>query len=200
MGRASVRLFTLLLVALAGAGTSVNAAVTGDGCAQLATTVGDNLQNAVRVYRLDGNPLANRAQIAEVAVGSAVSCGTTAAAASRAFSMVMNHHGLQLSWDNGGLPNPGDYCESHYISQCYPELQHGTYGVTASDQAFVSDAWLGVQRGLARHMPFGLRSDIAYFQPEFLGTTLQISLDLSLAPSLLPERRVIGSRVVGGNR
>ncbi|MEQ8206964.1 MAG: hypothetical protein RIA65_12365, partial [Woeseia sp.] len=189
MGRASVHFFTLFIVTLAGAGTAANASVTADGCAQLATTVGDNLQGAMRAYRLDGKPLANQAQVAGIAAGSAASCGTTAAVASRAFSTVMSRHGLQLSWENGGLPNPGDYCESHYISQCYPELQQGSYGVTAVDQAFVRDAWLGIQSGLARHMPFGLRSDIAFFQPEQLGTTLRISLDLSLAPSPLPERR-----------
>lgn len=200
MGRASVRFFTLFMVALAGAVSAAYAAAPADGCAQLATTVDDNLQGAMRAYRLDGSSLVNQGRAAGIAAGNPVSCGTTAAAASSAFSAVMNRYGLQLSWHNGGLPNPGDYCESHYISQCYPELQQGSYGLTAVDQAFVRDAWLGVRSGLARHMPFGLQSDIAFFQPEQLGTTLQISLDLSLAPSPLPERREIGSRVVGGER
>ena len=202
MGRVSPRFLTLLVLSLSGTWPATGAwaaarqtlAPAGDGCAQLAAELGRSLQGAYRRYRLDAPHSSRQFMVAaQIVDGGPVSCGTTAAVTSAAFSSAMTAYGLQLDWNNGGPGNRVDHCLGHIISECYPELSQGGLAFTAADNDFVRDAWYAVQRGVTQHMPFGPQSDLVYFRPNLIAVTLQVSLDASLAPSPRPDRRSLAS-------
>jgi len=173
-----------LLVALAGFGLAPGNTQAGsavDGCAALRQAVsrgvGEALASRFYGYRRPESP--------QPAAGTPKqSCGTTTAVTSSAFTRVLRSYGIEVAW-NGGMPgDPGDTCLSHYLDQCYPDVQRGPLAFATDGSLLVQRAWSAVSAGVRRSMPFGVYSDIAWFRPAELGESLAVAVDATLA---LPE-------------
>lgn len=154
-------------------------AVTDTGCLALAAAVKASVHDAatrtgsgaappVRTARRRG---ANRQSLAS----RPVSCGRTAAVSSAAFRNALAGLGMAVSWDDRGPMQPGDYCLSHDLAQCFPGTRE-LAPLSESQHLFVQDAWQGVRAGIRQQMPFGTASDITWFRADDLSATLAISL------------------------
>lgn len=182
-----VILFTTMAAANAAAASHAVRGQPANGCAQLSDVVSSAMQTTLRMQWVDPYLWPKHYQLVPTAIADRpVSCGTTAAVTSAAFSATLASYGFDVGWNNGAPGHPGDQCLSHYISQCYPEFRTGRSVPTGTERSFVKNAWLGVQSGVSLHMPFGPLSDLVYFEPTLLDATLATSLAVSLSQS---ERR-----------
>lgn len=190
--RRRVAAFAIAILRLSVLPTISNAqAVTDAGCLALAAAVKAGVHNAAAragsgavppvraVWHRQG---ANRPALA----AGPVSCGRTAAVASAAFRDALAGLSMTVSWDDRGPMNPGDYCLSHDLAQCYPGTTN-LAPLSASQHLFVHAAWQGVRAGIRQQMPFGTASDITWFRADDLSATLAISLSATVEQ---PGRRV----------
>ena len=113
------------------------------------------------------------------AVGSTLSgsqtCIHTAQATTRGFSEALASLNMPLIW-TGGPMNPGDYCLSRDLRECYPSQHPLNSPLPPSHAAFLDDAWAGVRKGIALQMPFGTATGVSQFTLESLDATLSSSL------------------------
>lgn len=173
-----------LLVAVTGfalAADGAGAGIAVDGCVALGQAVSRSVGEALE-SRLYGSP---RLRSPKPTLGAArQSCGMTAAVTSSAFTKALRAYGIEVGWNDGLPGSPGDACLSHYLDQCYPDLQRGALAPVADGGAFVARAWTAVRAGVGRSMPFGTHSDLAWFRPAELTESLAVAVDATLA---LPE-------------
>ncbi|MDZ7770683.1 MAG: hypothetical protein U5K38_17245 [Woeseiaceae bacterium] len=116
--------------------------------------------------------------------------------ASAAFRDALAGLSMAVSWDDRGPMNPGDYCLSHDLAQCYPGTTE-LAPLSASQHLFVEDAWQGVRAGIRQQMPFGTASDITWFRADDLAATLAISLSATVER---PGRRINRQRSYSRHR
>lgn len=166
-------------------------AVTDAGCLALAAAVKAGVHDAAARAGNGAAPPVRVARHRQGAMRQAlatrpVSCGRTAAVASAAFRDALAGLSMAVSWDNRGPMNPGDYCLSHDLAQCYPGTTE-LASLSAAQHLFVQDAWQGVRAGIRQQMPFGTASDITWFRADDLSATLAISLSATVER---PGRRV----------
>jgi len=113
------------------------------------------------------------------AVGSTLSgtqnCINTAEATTGAFSEALADLGMPVSW-TGSPMNPGDYCLSHDLRQCFPSQHPFSPSLPPDHVAFIYDAWTGVRKGVTSQMPLGTAAGVSQFTPESLDATLAASL------------------------
>jgi hypothetical protein len=113
------------------------------------------------------------------AVGSTLSgsqtCISTAQATTRGFSEALAALNMPLIWTSGPM-NPGDYCLSHDLRQCYPSQHPLNPSLPPSHVAFLYDAWTGVRKGITSQMPFGTTTGVSQFTLESLDAALSSSL------------------------
>ncbi|MGH8195048.1 MAG: hypothetical protein ACREQ8_11695 [Woeseiaceae bacterium] len=76
--------------------------------------------------------------------------------------------------------NPGDYCLSGDLSQCYPGEEPGTPMLPSNQRAFVHDAWKGVRNAVASQMPLGTASGVSTFTSASLDLALSSHLNASV--------------------
>jgi len=187
-----------LLVALAGFGLAADGAHAGiviDGCTALGQAVSRSVGEVLE-SRLHGS---RRPTSPRPALGSTrQSCGTTAAVTSSAFTRVLRSYGFEVGWNDGMPGNSGDVCLSHYLDQCYPDLQRGALAIAAGDGDLVSRAWTAVRAGVRRSMPFGTHSDLAWFRPAELTESLAVAVDATLALPDAPPSATTGLEPYGG--
>lgn len=108
-------------------------------------------------------------------LGGSQSCPRSARAASAGFNDALAALGMSVTW-TGSPMNPGDYCLSHDLGQCYPALHPFSPALPPNHTAFVADAWTGVREAVASQMPFGTAAGIAHFTPEALEAALASGL------------------------
>jgi hypothetical protein len=195
-GRLAVVPFALYcMLAAAPVAASSLTVPPGDGCQQLAATLGQTLHGTLRRVAIDPFQWPKRySMMPMIVVSSPLSCGTTAATSSAAFSSTFAAYGIVVRWNNGDPDHADKVCLSHYISRCYPQLDDGSVVPSGADPALVERAWTGVQAGISQHMPFGPQSDLAYFQPEWLHATLEMSLAVSFAEAETPAGNTLQQR------
>lgn len=205
------RLAAMVLVAVAAMRTAPVAAqaVTDGGCATLADAVRLSVELFIAGSEKElASARRTRSSARVAAVYSPQTCGRTAAVASAAFTEAMARMNLPISWIDRE-PGPGDVCRSHHLMQCSPQPSPGL-PMSAHDSALVADAWRRVRAGIRRQMPFGVASDISYFQPSARDRTLAIGLRTIVprpaaylaAPSRSGDpsaHRRTGSRACGGS-
>lgn len=146
-----------------------------DGCEQLANVVQSQVETVVAARQFGDS---NGSRLAEVPQGI-VGCGTATAVASKAFGAAFDRFGINVEWNNGLPPDPGDYCLGHRLEQCYPD---GGGMLTGFPPGAIQDSWRAVTLSLQRQMPLGDASDIVYFSPVVLRETLATSLRLVVKP------------------
>lgn len=190
--RRHVAAFVIAMLGLAALPAKAHAqAVTDAGCSALAAAVKGSVHDAAVRTGSGAAPPARTARHRQGANRPAlasrpVSCGRTAAVASAAFRDALAGLSMIVSWGDSGPMQPGDYCLSHDLAQCYPGTME-LAPLSASQHRFVQDAWQGVRAGIRQQMPFGTASDITWFRAGDLSATLAISLSATVER---PGRRV----------
>ncbi|MEX2123196.1 MAG: hypothetical protein WD795_04850 [Woeseia sp.] len=151
-----------------------------DGCAVLKELVESSVHAAATEFRADRHMI--RARLSERAgsVGSTISgrqiCDNTVEVTTRAFSRALGALNMPVSW-SGGPMDPGDYCWSGDLSQCYPSRDPFQSALPPRRVAFVHDAWKGVRNAVASQMPFGTTSGLSRFTSASLDSALSSNLD-----------------------
>lgn len=174
----------ILVILSALCGNSAAAATSAPGaCQSLASIVEHSVARALRMER--GNVYSYDSFASPALQG----CATAAATVSHAFFTTLRDLGTELAWSHGRTIDPGNYCPSHYLDQCFPRRRGTGYGFSSVSDMAIAAAWATVVANMHQVMPFGIRSDIAYFEPERLTTNLVLSLDATLRASGLPLRR-----------
>lgn len=161
-------------VALLAAAAAAAAPATADeaGCAALAERVKVGVAALARDRGLAAaHATSGSAPRVADAIGGPHTCSATAAIASRAFNDALRGLNLRLAWNDDWL-RPGDYCQSHYLEQCYPRHDRFAPLPPPSDFAFVARAWQSVTRALASQMPYGTGGDLSSFTDASLESAL----------------------------
>jgi hypothetical protein len=159
--------------------TSSQTARADDGCDVLKEKVSANVYASATEFSRDNLNRVVDTSGKTGAVGSTLSggqtCVNTAHATSRGFSEVLADLGMPVMW-TGSPMNPGDYCLSHDLSQCYPSQHPLNPSLPPNHVAFIYDAWTGVRKAVTLHMPFGTATGVSQFTPESLDAVLSSSL------------------------
>lgn len=102
-------------------------------------------------------------------------CHETTRVTSEAFTAALVQMNIYVTWS--GYPgNSGDYCYSHYLSQCYPERDPLDAFATMAESVFLRDTWRAVQNTVGQKMTNRLASDTARFNAGEIRRSLQDSL------------------------
>jgi hypothetical protein len=174
----------ILALAAILAATHTVEANAADGC----TILEDLVKRSVHASATEYYPRQPARRVHSFARGGSVgstvtgkqACPNTAEVTTRAFSRALAGLNMPISWNRRGPMNPGDYCLSGDLSQCYPS-QYPLYPSMGPHQmAFVYDAWKGVRRAVAAQMPFGTAAGLAQFNPDSLEVALSSSLQTSV--------------------
>ena len=169
-----------------------------DGCAKLARLVYAEVSAAAIYGAGNSGPW-----LIEIGQGEISVCSHVAKTVSQAFTSAMMSAGLEVSWRRDAYdapPEPGHYCLSGYLSQCYPNqsppLSNSTY---SANDSLVQESWAVVARAVMREMYNPFSSDEVRFRDNDLKLRLGLSsaidrrtIDLRAATELirrLPSRR-----------
>jgi hypothetical protein len=105
-------------------------------------------------------------------------CRFPAEVTTRAFGEALAAFNLAIGWEP---PDPGDYCLSGDLEQCYPNVAPEPR-VSAGQLAFVYEAWQGVRAAVRSFTPAG--SGAAVFTADALDAALRTELGASVATPL----------------
>lgn len=103
-------------------------------------------------------------------------CGDTSQVTTAAFSTAFESIGLAVGWHDDPI-NPGEYCGSDNLSECYPFLTQGFVTSGVSNPSLVKNAWKAVRKSISGFMPYGALGNLSSFE----GDALRFSLRASLA-------------------
>ena len=151
--------------------------VTIDGCAELAQTVYEEVSNAAFYGAHRGGPWIISPRFEHLSV-----CESTTKTVSKAFTLALASAGISVRWSNARIgPDPGDYCLSGFLSQCYPTRYplHGESG--DPDALFVRSSWTvvsqTVMRAMANLIPFNpFSGNEVRFRPNDLKMRIGLAL------------------------
>jgi len=145
-------------------------AVTVDGCTRLARVVYTEV-SAAAVY----GPGKSGPWMINLGKGDISVCAHTAKTVSQAFSSAMLSAGIDVSWSRGPM-GTGDFCLSHYLSQCYPDRERTSFSTFGTQAAFVQKSWSIVSQAVMREMYNPFSSDEVRFRDEDLSLRLGLAL------------------------
>ena len=153
-----------------GAARAQSALIGIDGCAILASVVYTEVTEARLGYSSGpvGNPLyAGRNEI--------TLCNQAARSVTRAFTAALRRSNLYVTWGfHTGYS--GDYCLSHFLSQCYPQSNPAMPPFGTEDRSFVMRSWQAVQGVVQNNMAPNPGSDVARFNGVELGRNIRRSI------------------------
>jgi len=141
-----------------------------DGCAKLARVVYDEVSAAALYGPGNSGPW-----LIDIGQGDISVCTHTAKTVSRAFSSAMLSAGISVEFERYGR-DPGDFCMSAFLSQCYPSrypLESPSIGLNS---AMVSQSWSIVSRAVMHEMYNPFSSDEVRFRDDDLRLTIGLSL------------------------
>lgn len=149
--------------------------VAVDGCAKLARVVYAEV-SAAAIY----GPGKSGPWLIDLARGDIEVCSHAAKTVSQAFTSAMMTAGLEVYWRRDGYdgpPDPGDFCLSGFLSQCYPNqsppLSNTLYG---ANNTLVQKTWAIVSQAVMRDMYNPFSSDEVRFRDNDLKLRLGLSL------------------------
>ena len=174
---AALMLMTLLM---AGGARAQEPVVGVDGCAILALLVYTEVTEAgYRGARAPGYPVYPGPD--EITI-----CNQTARSVTAAFSSSLRHMNIHVSW--GYYPrDSGDYCLSHYLSQCYPDRNPNMPPLTATQRRFVAVSWNAIYDAVSRTMATAPGSDISRFDRAGLSYGIKSRLTMNRAAGVLTD-------------
>lgn len=173
-----------VIILLAANAAAATAAADEVGCAALAERVKAGVAAVARERGLHlPDTVAGSAIGASPAIGGPYTCSATAAVTSRAFGDALRGLNLRLAWTDDWI-RPGDYCQSHYLDQCYPRHDRFSPLPPPNDFAFAARAWRSVTRALASQMPYGTGGDLSSFTDSSLDAALSSELRAAFGEAL----------------
>ena len=99
-------------------------------------------------------------------------CNRTARSVTGAFAAALQQTNIYVTWGfHTGYS--GDYCLSHFLSQCYPTRDPAMPAPGRDDQAFVQRSWHAVFEAVSSQMSTYPGSDIARFNGHELGRSIR---------------------------
>ena len=141
-----------------------------DGCAILASVVYTEVTEARLGFSSwpGGNPLnSGRNEI--------TLCNQTTRSVTRAFAAALRQSNLHVTWGfHAGYS--GDYCLSHFLSQCYPNRDPAMPAWSKTEQSFVMRSWRAVQDSVHYRMLRQPGSDVVRFNGSELGGSIRRSM------------------------
>ena len=102
-------------------------------------------------------------------------CNRAARTITRAFSKSMQQLNIFVSWGPYDRGN-GDYCDSHYLDQCYPGGSPSMPPLSDAQSAHVRNSWLAIRMALDPTLRHGVEGDVARFENRDLELGLRHSL------------------------
>lgn len=167
---ASFLLIVVTSIALAPAASIAQPATGGaDGCTILADLV---------YAQVVGSGLSGPGRFAAVPVtlgrNEMTVCHETTRVTSKAFTAALVQMNIYVRW-NDFPGDSGDYCASHYLSQCYPDRVPFDTVATTAESVFLHDAWRAVQHTVGQRMPSRFVSDTIRFSAGGIRRSLQNS-------------------------
>ncbi len=174
------RIFAVLLLPVLATGATGPVAaqpipITVDGCAQLARVVYAEV-SAAAIY----GPGNSGPWLIDIGRGDIAVCTNVAKTVSQAFTSAMTSAGMQVSWRRDYFdtrPDPGDYCLSGFLSQCYPNVSPPlSNSINSGNDALVQKSWAVVSDAVMREMNNPFSSDEVRFRDNDLKLRLGLSL------------------------
>ena len=163
----------LLLVASmpwSGPASAQQAVIGVDGCAILASVVYTEVTEARLGYSsgLPGDLLySGRNEI--------TLCNQSARSVTGAFSSALRQSNIHVTWGfHTGYS--GDYCLSHFLSQCYPRGNPSMPTLSKAERSFVMRSWQAVYASVQSRMAPYPGSDVTRFQAGDLGRSIRRSV------------------------
>jgi class 3 adenylate cyclase len=168
------RMFATLVLALTVGFSATHAKaqlrpIAVDGCAQLARVVYSEV-SAAALY----GPGRSGPWVIDGGQGDIAVCRTAAKTVSQAFTSALLTAGVDVGWSNGG-GDPGDFCLSAFLSQCYPS-RFPYSAAQAADDTFMQQSWAIVSRAVMQEMYNPISSNEVHFRD----TELELRIGLSL--------------------
>lgn len=102
-------------------------------------------------------------------------CNQTSRSVTGAFTASLRQMNIYVSWGHRTGFN-GDYCLSHYLSQCYPDRNPYMPALTAADRIFVATSWSAISGAVNRAMAIAPGTDVSRFDPARLRHGIQSRL------------------------
>ena len=147
-----------------------HAAIGVDGCAILASVIYTELTQARLGYTSPSGadlPYAGRDEI--------TLCNQSARSVTGAFSAALRSTNIHVTWGfHTGYS--GDFCLSHFLSQCYPRGNPAMPALSKSEQSFLMRSWHAVHDSVQRRMAHYPGSDVARFKAGELGRSIRRSV------------------------
>ena len=150
--------------------TAQQALVGVDGCAILASVVYTEVTQA----RL-GYSSGSSADLLYAGHNEITLCNQSTRSVTRAFSAALRGMNVHVTWGfHTGYS--GDYCLSHFLSQCYPRGNPAMPDLRKSEQSFVMHSWRAVHDAVQSRMAHYPGSDVARFEASDLGRSIRRSV------------------------
>ena len=102
-------------------------------------------------------------------------CNQTTRSVTGAFTSSLRQMNIYVSWGYRS-GSSGDYCLSHFLSQCYPDRNPYMPSPGTTETAFVLHSWRAVHDAIRRSMPGVSGSDVARFSQMELRRDIRRSL------------------------
>jgi len=127
-----------------------------DGCAVLAMLVFTEVTEAgFRVGRESGS-------LAYPGPDEITICNQTARTVTAAFAFSLRQMNIYVAWGyHSG--SSGDYCLSHFLSQCYPDRDPHMPQLNAAERAFIAASWNAIFGAVSRTMTTAPGADVSRF-------------------------------------
>ncbi len=141
-----------------------------DGCAILASVVYTEVIEARQGYSTGLN-----SDLLSSGRGEITLCNQTARNTTRAFASALRQTNVFVTWGfHTGYS--GDYCLSHFLSQCYPTGDPAMPPLSEEDHSFVLRSWRAVHDSIATRMSLYPGSDVSRFRGDELARSIKRSI------------------------
>ncbi len=141
-----------------------------DGCAILASVVYSEVTRARLGY--SSGPAANPLYTGRNEI---TLCNQTTRSVTRAFTAALRQSNLYVTWGfHAGYS--GDYCLSHFLSQCYPSGDPAMPPLREEDRSFVMRSWRAIRGAVYDNMALNPGSDVTRFNGGELGRSIRRSM------------------------
>jgi hypothetical protein len=138
-----------------------------DGCAILASVVYTEVTQARLGY--SSGPGADLLYAGQDEI---TLCNQSTRSVTRAFTSALRHTNIHVTWGfHTGYS--GDYCLSHFLSQCYPRGNPAMPSLSKSERSFVIRSWQAVHDSVQYRMAQYPGRDVARFQADELGRSIR---------------------------
>lgn len=102
-------------------------------------------------------------------------CASTARAVSAGYTKAMSRLAVEVTWVTPERQH-GDMCLSHYLSQCYPNVNPYLAPYGSQTYRFVVRSWNAVRDTVYRTMPDGVATDVSRFSAQAFEKQLRSEL------------------------